>query len=121
MGMYHELVLNVDFKESMPKDKAEEIEDFMNENFFYACYYFKGGTIRRFEFDKISENYKLSMRGTFKNYEDQIDTFLNMIKDWLMVDDEFDEFLGYYRYEEEVNPTLLYSEEGKIIKFRFPD
>lgn len=41
-----------------------------------------------------------------KNYEDEIEKFLDWIHPWLDCYD--DDFLGYTRYEEDPEPTLLY-------------
>lgn len=116
MGSYHELVLNVDLKEDTPDEKIKEINDFMNSYLFRHCYYFKGLLTKEFEVDKIDGLYKLSMRGMLKDYDNRINEFLELIKEHLAVDDEEDEFLGYYRYEETREPTLLYLVGGEIIE-----
>jgi len=54
--------------------------------------------------------YFLNVRCNLKNYDDEIELFL----DWLNPYIETDGFLGYMKCEECSNPTLIYKEGNKI-------
>ena len=74
-------------------------------------YYFTGKTHSEFIYDDISKNWVLTARFNIKNYNNEIEKFL----DWIApVANEKDEFVGYKRYEEAENPTLIYFEDDKV-------
>ena len=76
-------------------------------------YYFDGQTDSKLFRDDLYENkpmYFLNVRCNLKNYCDEIKLFL----DWLCPYIKTEGFLGYTRYEEQYNPTLIYKEKGKI-------
>lgn len=60
----------------------------------------------------LNEN-SLSIRCNFRNYDNEIDHFLDWIAPYL---DEFNTFLGYSRYEEKDNPTLYFYDPAGSIK-----
>ena len=55
--------------------------------------------------------YFLNVRCNLKNYHEEIEKFMN----WLCPYIETEGFLGYMRYEECDNPTLIYKENGEIV------
>lgn len=62
---------------------------------------------------KLVEDYRccyLNVGCNFKNYNNEIDLFL----DWLRPYIESDGFIGYMRYEENDNPTLIYMINGDV-------
>ena len=48
--------------------------------------------------------YTLHGKGAIKNYENEIGEFFEWIKPWVVQD-----FIGYTHYEEDREPTLVYS------------
>ena len=127
MGMYTELVLGVDLKRDTPeivirtlkkmlsmKDE-EEIELPDHElfklstgrwTFMLRCdsYYFAGTTNSEMHCDHITKRHELSVRCNLKNYEREIELFLDWIKPYV----EDRGFAGYKRYEECDEPELIY-------------
>ncbi len=71
-----------------------------------CSHYFLPMSTHKCEWNKISEAYSLTFRCDLKNYENEIETFL----DWLMpmIDAYEGEHIGHMRYEEADEPTLLY-------------
>lgn len=61
--------------------------------------------------DALVEGRRLSFTSSLKNYEDEIGKFL----DWLEPHVGGVDFVGYYRYEEFVNPTLIYMERDRFV------
>jgi len=74
----------------------------------FGCdsYYFNADTISTCRWDDISNSYYLCIRSNLKNYDGEIRKFLDWIKQF--VDAGIGEFLGFYRYEEDDDPTLIY-------------
>ena len=68
-------------------------------------------TDSRMEFDEILKKYCLNVRSNLKNYDHEIEKFMNLISPYIYTEG----FLGYMRYEECDDPTLIYNDSGKII------
>lgn len=130
MGMYTELVLGIEV-ENNPKviqtlkymlNKTEyhpewEHELFKTDRWEYMLicdsYYFDGQTDSKLFEDNLNPNtpmYFLNVRCNLKNYNDEIEKFL----DWLSPYIKTYGLLGYKRYEECEEPTLIYRTNGKI-------
>lgn len=131
MGMYTELNIGVNLKTSTP-DNIIKILDYMLGNndddnieltshslfstgrwkYMLRCdsYYFDGRTDSSMEYDGIIKSYQLNVRCNLKNYDDEISLFLDFIQPYL---DTYG-FLGYTRYEEYEDPTLIYNTEEGI-------
>lgn len=75
--------------------------------------YFSGTTHSELECNNLGSSvklYYLTIRTNLKNYDNEIDHFLN----WLSPYMETDGFLGYTRYEEDDLPTLIFNDNGNI-------
>lgn len=76
-------------------------------------YYFDGKTDSKLFEDNLYKDkpmYFLNVRCNLKNYNNEIDKFL----DWLCPYIKSDGFIGYKRYEEEDEPTLIYIKENNV-------
>lgn len=131
MGMYTEINIGISFKEDTPEnfiniikyllgDITEQPE--LSQHNFFNCdrwrmiltsdsYYFDSITYSKMEKNDIDERYHLNVRSNLKNYSGEIEKFLDFISSHI----ETDGFIGYMRYEESENPTLIYNDDGKII------
>lgn len=54
--------------------------------------------------------YSLNVRCNLKNYDDEVELFLDWLKPYILTEG----FLGYSRYEEDQWPTLLFMENGEL-------
>lgn len=128
MGMYTELVMAFELKE----DVSEEIVNILkymvgdlkerpplpNDELFSTArwetmllsdsYYFDGDTRSTIRYDDISKTYYVTIRCNLKNYDNEIDKFINWIDSHVDKIDGDEELKGYYRYEEDYDPTLIY-------------
>lgn len=69
-------------------------------------YYFDADTHSTLRFDEIAKQYYLCVRCNLKNYNGEIKKFLDWIFPYL--DKMEGEFVGFSRYEEFEEPTLIY-------------
>lgn len=79
-----------------------------------ACcdsYYFDGSTNSKMIFDTISKTWKVNIRANLMNYDSEIKHFL----DWLAPYIETNGFIGYTKYEEFEDPTLIYIEDDRAV------
>lgn len=129
MGMYTELHLNVELNADVPESvlgllrymvdpsgAGAEVPPLLPEHplfktdrwdYMLTCdsYYFPADTHSTLRLDDISKTWYLCVRTNLKNYDDEIAKFL----DWLLpYVDAGTECLGYYRYENDDDPTLIY-------------
>jgi hypothetical protein len=133
MGMYTELVMACRLKDDVPEDVikilqymcGEKVDDLKiptdHEFFSYELwpmlnadsYYFVGQTHSMIR--KVHEliGWRLTVRTNIKNYHDEIEKFLDWLNPYMKYYDPI-EFLGYIRYEEDVFPTLIYLDNGKL-------
>lgn len=127
MGMYTEFHFNSELKEDVPESVLavlrymlpsdnEQPEPPLPDHPFFKCerwrmlltmdsYYFDADTHSTLRLDH-DESYYLCVRSNLKNYDNEINRFVDWITPYL---DKFGgEFLGFKRYEEIEVPTLLY-------------
>lgn len=126
MGMYTEFHFNSELKTDTP----QQIIDLLNSmiNFDKRCkilpnhplfktarwfsmlvsasYYFDACTNTTLQFDEISDAYFLCIRCNLKNYDNEIQKFVDWISPYLKKEEK--EFLGFMRQETEETPTLIF-------------
>lgn len=129
MGMYTEFHFNSRLKENTPAEVLEALQWMLAEDkpdvppalpshplfqgklrckwmLLSDSYYFDALTRSELEFDDIANQYFLSIRCNLKNYDNEIQKFVDWIRPYL--DQEDGAFLGFHRYEETEQPTLLF-------------
>lgn len=74
-------------------------------------YDFVPRSMHLFEFDEIAKGWVLITKSALKNYSQEIEKFIDWLRPHLACD--VDEMIGYYRYEESREPTIVYSTETK--------
>ena len=120
MGMYTEMFISTDLKKETPSGVIEvlyamcrysEDSEALKEKpprwrflFSSSSYYTSNTACRSLTFDDATKQYSLIAKGDIKNYGSEIEEFFEFIAPWCDSD-----FIGYYRYEEDVEPTLVYS------------
>lgn len=133
MGMYTELVLGIEIEDN--KKVIQTLKYMLNETeyqpewehelfrtdrweYMLRCgsYYFDGKPDSKLFKDNLYKDksmYFLNVRCNLKNYNNEIEKFL----DWLCPYIKTFGFLGYKRYEEHEDPTLIYKTD-KGIEYR---
>lgn len=118
MGMYTEIYINVDLKPETPDRVIQAIRQVCNREcpegfpnrasllFNNGSYYTPLTSVANLTFDDIRNGYSLLGKGDLKNYSNEIEFFFNWIMPW--VDGSPGDFVGYHRYEEHQQPTLVY-------------
>lgn len=137
MGMYTELNIGVNLQSDTPENiinilnyMLSGVSDYITPEttdhplfsterwrFMLVCdsYYFDGKTDSSMERDDIDNEYNLNVRCNVKNYDNEIELFLDFIQPYLVTDG----FLGYKRYEEFDDPTLIYNDKyAGTIKYK---
>lgn len=127
MGMYTEIHFNSELKPNLPQNVVDVLQYMIDQNKnepalpdheFFKCerwtilftcdsYYFDADTYSTLRFDDISNAYYLCVRANLKNYDNEIQKFIDWIMPYLAKYEG--EFLGFYRYEESEQPTLIYA------------
>lgn len=135
MGMYTELNIGVSLRSDTPENIINILEYMLGDiesqvettphplfetdrwHYMLRCdsYYFDGRTDSSMEQDSIDHQFKLNVRCNLKNYDSEIEKFMDFIRPYL----ETRGFLGYKRYEEYDDPTLIYNNVYKdIIEYK---
>lgn len=73
-----------------------------------SSYYHRTGQTQ-FVYDDIAHAWWLNVDSSLKNYASEIEQFLDWLSQYDVGDDEF---RGFYLYEEDEVPTLIYRSEG---------
>lgn len=133
MGMYTELNIGIALEKDTPKEvidtlrymlgDIEELEEAPDHPLFrdtrwavmLGCgsYYFDRQPDSKLYVDELFKKepmYFLNVGCNLKNYDSEIELFL----DWIIKYSKTYGFVGYMRYEEFDDPTLIYFEDGKV-------
>jgi hypothetical protein len=124
MGMYTEIFVNVDLKKDTPEevinilkmmcdhdskeeDWPEDLPPRWQYMFYGGSYYTPNTRCANLHKCGFSNQYSLIGKGDIKNYGSEIQEFFDFIRPH--VDPCLGcEFIGYWRYEEDKEPTLVY-------------
>lgn len=132
MGMYTELVMACELPETTPPNIIETIRFMLGDKdsppepiedhplfqtkrwesmLVSSSYYFINSHGQSsLQYDDISKSYILTVWCNLKNYDDEIAKFLA----WINKYSRSCGFVGYMRYEEFDNPTLIYFENDGV-------
>jgi hypothetical protein len=126
MGMYTELYMSASLRRDTPEIVKNVILYMFNggtekpvelpEHKFFKChrwdmlgscssYYFTPFALSKAIDDHIGGCVYFTTRSDLKNYDDEIALFIDFIKPYI----EDDGHIGHYRYEEDEEPTLIYT------------
>ena len=129
MGMYTEIYLGVDLKEDTPREIISWLAAHIDKSSTYEkvrclapeilrgtrfeilsgdSYYFYAQQHISFVFDEISHSYHFTLVCNIKNYDNEIQKLLDLIRPYL--DMYPNEHMGHIRYEEDDTPTFLFAE-----------
>ena len=130
MGMYTEIIFGAGFKKNLPEQVVSTlaelakgndlIENIPDHPFFRAertwlmtsggSYYFPGTAQPKFWFDDIAHQWFLQFRSNIKNYNQEIEKFLDWIKPYIEQGSGSRNFYAIVTYEEG-EPTVYYLNE----------
>jgi len=126
MGMYTELIFGAELKKETPKQVINalkyiigELENKPNdfplpkgrcEYVLKGCsYYFAvSESLSKIWFDEISKSWKISSRSNIKNYENEIEKFLEWIKPHIERGSGAKDMYAMTIYEEDFEPIIYY-------------
>ncbi len=135
MGMYTELIFGAELKKDTPKEVIDIIQymvggDFEEDkelkipehNFFktsrwrmlFTCssYYFGvNESLKKMWYDEISNTWRISTRSNIKNYDSEIEEFLEWIKPYIEDGSGDRGFYAIVCYEEQEEPRIYYLSE----------
>ena len=132
MGMFTELVLAAELKETLPEEVKDILMQMTSQSnceptalpahkFFKTrkwrnllvadSHYFAGRAHSLLTCDDFSKVYSLSIRCNLKNYDNEIELFL----DWLSPYIETSGFLGYIMLEGSTDPELIYFKNNELM------
>jgi hypothetical protein len=130
MGMYTEFHFNAEIKQGTPQNIINILEYLVGlsdlkpidlpEHNFFSCerwdrvansdsFNFSAKCSSALIFEKIGPTTYLNIKSNLKNYDDEIQNFVDWIDPYVY---EYETFLGFYRYEESEEPTLIYKNQG---------
>jgi hypothetical protein len=131
MGMYTELIFGADLKKDTPSEVIEALKYMIGDieekpvNFplpngrcewlFRGSSYYFGvsSPISKMWKDEIGGNWILSTRSSIKNYEGEIEAFLDWIKPFIDGGSGVRDMYAIVTYEEAEYPTLYFLEEAE--------
>lgn len=116
MGMYTQLLLDVELKTDTPQQVITTLEEMisgkceiwdnqLNWCFNSSSYYFNNYSHANLWRDEINNAYKLFVYCDFKNYGNEIQILLAWLKPYIQ---DCGDMIGYTRYEEDEMPTILF-------------
>ena len=124
MGMYTELIFGASLKKNTPKEVIDVLKymigdikekpiDFPfsgNRSLFLSGSYYFGvcDPVKKLWFDTIDNSYKISTRSNLKNYNNEIETFLEWIKPYIESGSGSNNMYAIVTYEEDYEPTIYY-------------
>ena len=126
MGMYTELIFGADLKKDTPAEVIEALKYMIGETeekpinfplpdgrcewlFQGASYYFGvNRPVGKMIYDDIGENWMVSTRSNIKNYEGEIEAFLEWIKPYIDGGSGARDMYAIVTYEEAEAPKIYY-------------
>jgi hypothetical protein len=128
MGMYTELIFGARLKKDTPNEVIETLRylvgdiekpekvaiDLWRNPLNFGSYYFAvNSPVRKMWFDEIDEKWHISTRANIKNYESDIEKFLEWIKPFVAGGSGTRDMYAIVIYEESDEPTIYYLYEAE--------
>jgi len=128
--MYTELIFGASFKKNTPQnvidtirylagDLEEEPEGYLWEEdrnvLVNGSYYFavSDPVIKMWQ-DEITDQWILSARSNLKNYENEIEKFLELVKPWIDSGSGYNDMYAITMYEEDNEPKIYYLNKEEL-------
>lgn len=130
MGMYTELIFGARLKETTPKEVIETLQYMVGDleqppeklafetstgrnvllggSFYFGVH----SAVSKFFYDDLAKAWTLSSRANIKNYEDEIEQFLEWIKPYIDSGSGEREMYAIKIYKKQAEPTIYYLHEN---------
>lgn len=126
MGMYTELIFGAELKKDTPNEVIEALKYMLGENrdkptsfplpngrcewlFCGESYYFGvNKAVNKMWLDDIDKQYRISTRSNLKNYDNEIETFLEWIKPYIESGSGNRDMYAIVIREKQDEPTIYY-------------
>jgi len=124
MGMYTEIIFGAELKQETPEqvinalkymigdieDKPNDFPLSIDQDLFKTSSYYFGVNkpVAKMWFDDISKTWRMNARSNIKNYEREIETFLEWIKPYIKSGSGIRNMFAMVMYEEDYKPTIYY-------------
>ena len=97
------------------KDLEAFYEKYDFSRLFQSCSYYFGAAnpIGKFFYDEISDSYHISTRADLKNYNQQIQNFIEYIRPYVIGGSGTKDVFAYVQYEEDDFPTVYTMDGGE--------
>lgn len=79
-----------------------------------GSYYFDVQTHSELTWDDTASTYFLTVNSNFKNYDCELDHFLDWLSPYIRAKRSGDYWVGYWWYEEDEEPSAIWYAEGKL-------
>lgn len=130
MGMYTELIFGAELKKDTPSQVIEALKYMIGETkekpsdfplpdgrcewlFQGSSYYFAiNNSVTKMWLDDIDKQWHISTRSNIKNYESEIETFLEWIKPYIDSGSGGRDLYAITIYQEQDTPTLYYLQDA---------
>ena len=130
MGMYTELIFGASLKKDTPETVINALKYMIGETeekpldfplpdgrceslFQYGSYYFAiNEPVKKMWLDEIDKEWRISTRSNLKNYEGEIETFLEWIEPYIESGSGNREMYAIVLYEEFDEPTIYYKNDA---------
>lgn len=127
--MYTELIFGAELKKETPQEVIDTLKFMLGEikdkpeNFplpngrcewLFTCssYYFGiSSPVNKMWFDNITKQWHISTRSNIKNYENEIETFLEWIKPYIDSGSGYRDMYAITIYEDAEEPTIYFLED----------
>lgn len=76
-----------------------------------SCYFGYNQSLSALVYDEINRHWVVAIRSSIKNYNNEIEKFVDWIRPYIREGSGEQDLLGYSLYEADVTPTLYYLKE----------
>lgn len=126
MGMYTEIYINANLLPNTPSEVINVLKAVCEDRhsnlldpfparwrllFNNGSYYTPLTSCSNLTFDSIAAQWSILGKGDIKNYNNEIEDFFDYVMPY--IDAEEGMFIGYFRYEESPEPTLIFKSKEK--------
>ncbi len=126
MGMYTEMIFGAELKRDTPNTVIESLKYMLGErnerpkdfpfseygiDFLFqggSCYFAVSDPVNRMWFDDVSDAWRISTRSNIKNYNSEIETFLEWIEEYIESGSGYNDMYAIVIYEEQTVPAIYY-------------